>query len=272
MPSRLLSPGELYGVTNRTWRTELATFTVLHHAHPRAVPAHAHAHMYLGLLLAGGYREWVADPRERALVYRPLTLVFHPRNFEHRDEIIAPDSRFFTIEIDPGMVGDELAAGLLASLRDLSGGPAVWSMLRLLEALLRGHRDPLDGEEQVAEILAGLLGGRPEAAPAPGWLACVEARLRDDHASAITLRGLAELAGVHPIHLARVFRHVHGTSMRAYLRRQRVLAASRAIAAGQPLADAAVATGFCDQSHLTRAFKRVTGMTPGQYRTLVGRA
>ena len=37
--------------------------------------------------------------------------------------------------------------------------------------------------------------------------------------------------------------------------------------AGTGLADAAVASGFADQSHLTRHFKRVTGVTPRQFRS-----
>ncbi|MHB1329902.1 MAG: helix-turn-helix domain-containing protein [Gemmatimonadales bacterium] len=39
----------------------------------------------------------------------------------------------------------------------------------------------------------------------------------------------------------------------------------------RPLAEVAAAVGFADQSHLTRAFKRYTGMTPGAYRTSLAR-
>jgi AraC-like DNA-binding protein len=40
---------------------------------------------------------------------------------------------------------------------------------------------------------------------------------------------------------------------------------------GMPLSDVALAAGFADQSHLTRIFKRVTGMTPGAFRAALVR-
>lgn len=257
---RLLAAGEFYGATDQSWKTPLVTLTVLRHPTPREVPMHAHANMYIALLLEGGYREWVGDDE---LVYAPLTAVFHPANHAHRDEITAPNSLFFTIEIDPAMVSSR-EQRLLGSVADLTGGPAIWSMLRLLETL-RGHRrDTLEGEEPVVEILDQLLGPPPAAAP-PRWLARVESRLHEAYAEPVSLRGLAELAGVHPVHLARTFRRHHGTTIRAHLHAQRVLHASRAIAAGTPLAEAALAAGFCDQAHLTHVFKAVTGMTPRRY-------
>jgi AraC family transcriptional regulator len=151
-------------------------------------------------------------------------------------------------------------------VHDLSGGPAIWAMLRLLETVRGARRDTLEGEEPVVEILEHLLGTPTATSPAPRWLARVEAQLRDGFADPISLRSLAELAGVHPVHVARVFRRHHGTTIRGFLHAQRVLHASRAIASGTSLADAALGAGFCDQSHLTHVFKAVTGMTPVRYR------
>jgi len=263
-----LSAGQFYGAVQESWRTHLVTLTLLRHANRRAVPIHSHANIYIALLLEGGYREWIGDEE---IVYEPLTAVFHPAGLVHRDEITAPRSLFFAIEIDPAMIGAHGRRRELRSVRDLSGGPAVWSMLRLLEAL-RGHRrDALEAEEPVVEILEQLLGPADETAAPPRWLARVEARLRDDYADPASLRELGELAGVHPVHVARVFRRRRGCSIRAFLHAQRVLHVSRAIASGTPLAEAALAAGFCDQSHMTRVFKAVTGMTPVRYRAIAAR-
>jgi AraC-like DNA-binding protein len=60
-----------------------------------------------------------------------------------------------------------------------------------------------------------------------------------------------------------VFRRHSGTTICAFLHAQRVLRASRAIAAGTPLAEAALSCGFCDQSHLSRVFKAVHRHDPG---------
>jgi AraC-like DNA-binding protein len=49
---------------------------------------------------------------------------------------------------------------------------------------------------------------------------------------------------------------------------RRLGVARRAIAAGTPLAEAAAAAGFADQSHMTRQFGRAYGMTPGRFSAL----
>jgi len=260
-----LRAGQFYGAVDARWSTGLVTLSVVTHAAPRQVPVHSHAHMFLSLLLQGGYQEWVGD---RHLAYAPLTAVFHPENLEHRDEITAPDSVFFIVEIDPALLGGrERRRSELSSVRDLSGGPAVWALLRLFDAVRGARRDALEGEEPVTEILDELVGA--SAAPgAPRWLGRVEAALRDGLREPVSLRGLADVAGVHPTHAARVFRRHHGCTMRAYLHRLRVLHASRLIARDAGLAEVALDSGFCDQSHMTHVFQAVTGMTPSAYRRL----
>jgi AraC family transcriptional regulator len=259
-----LRPGQFYGAVGERWQTGLVTLSVVEHAAPRVVPTHRHAHMYLSLLLRGGYREWVGG---HELAYAPMTAVFHPEALEHEDEITAPGSVFFIVEIDPALLGGRARRHRgLSSVRDVSGGPAVWAMVRLLDALRDGaRRDALDAEEPVVEILDHLTGAEVAATP-PRWLARVEARLRDACAEPASLKALAKVAGVHPVHVARVFRRHHGCTMREQLHRLRVLDASRRIAAGAPLAEVALASGFCDQSHLTHVFRAVTGMTPSAYR------
>jgi AraC family transcriptional regulator len=261
-----LPAGDFYGSVGARWSTGLVTLSVVEHPTVRQVPRHSHEHMFLALLLRGGYREWVGDQR---FDYAPLTAVFHPEHLEHRDEITAPGSVFFVAEIAPALLGArERRRRALASVRDLGGGPAVWALLRLLDALRGARRDALEGEEPVAEILDELLGATAVAAAPPRWLERVEARLHAGLREPVSLRALADAAGVHPTHVARVFRRHHGCTMRSYLHRLRVLHASRLIARDARLAEVALDSGFCDQSHLTHVFQAVTGMTPTAYRRL----
>ncbi|NEQ55828.1 MAG: helix-turn-helix transcriptional regulator, partial [Leptolyngbya sp. SIO3F4] len=51
----------------------------------------------------------------------------------------------------------------------------------------------------------------------------------------------------------------------AYLNHVRVHQAKRLLASGHSITDAALSTGFADQSHLHRHFKKMVGVTPGQY-------
>ena len=81
------------------------------------------------------------------------------------------------------------------------------------------------------------------------------------------MRSLAKEAGVHPVHVARVFRRQHGTTVAGYVRKLRVAwAQEELLRPGATTVEVALAAGFADQSHFARVFRRVVGLTPGQWR------
>ena len=78
---------------------------------------------------------------------------------------------------------------------------------------------------------------------------------------------MARRAGVHAVHLSRAFRSHFGCTVGDYIRQLRVEHARKQMThTSTPLVDIAADAGFSDQAHFTRIFKRLTGMTPGQYR------
>ena len=89
--------------------------------------------------------------------------------------------------------------------------------------------------------------------------------LHERFAEPITLGELASYAGLSPYYFLRAFRATVGMTPHAYLNQIRVAAAKRRLAAGGAPAEAAIACGFCDQSHMTRQFKRSAYVTPGDY-------
>jgi len=91
--------------------------------------------------------------------------------------------------------------------------------------------------------------------------AYIHDRWRED----FTLDQLARAADLSPFHLSRRFRTQIGMPPSAYRRALRVQAAQRLLRTGTPPARAAAECGFYDQAHLNHHFKRVTGVTPGQY-------
>jgi AraC-like DNA-binding protein len=96
-------------------------------------------------------------------------------------------------------------------------------------------------------------------------VASVRSYLKQHFAEDIALAELSVMAGLSPFHLLRVFRKHMGLPPHEYQLQLRVAHARKLIRDGERLSDAALETGFCDQSHLSRSFKRITGMTPGQY-------
>ncbi len=87
-----------------------------------------------------------------------------------------------------------------------------------------------------------------------------------DIAGTFELGSLAEVAGVTRFQVIRDFKRVAGMTPGQYLRDCRIRAAAALMRTGKPLADIAFETGFADQSHLTRLFKSMRGVSPGAFR------
>lgn len=103
---------------------------------------------------------------------------------------------------------------------------------------------------------------QPRATP---LIAQVRDYLHQHYSEAISLDELAQLTQLNPLKLLRSFRQVTGLPPHAYLVQIRVQQAKQQLAAGRAIATVALETGFSDQSHLNRHFKRLVGVTPGQY-------
>jgi AraC family transcriptional regulator len=101
----------------------------------------------------------------------------------------------------------------------------------------------------------------------PPWLKTVQDFLHENFTKPFCLNEIATVVGVHPAYLARQFRRHYRTTLGEYVRKLRVEAACLALSAtNAPLSEIAASLGFSDQSHMGRHFKRLTGVTPAQYR------
>jgi AraC-like DNA-binding protein len=92
--------------------------------------------------------------------------------------------------------------------------------------------------------------------------------LRDELAGNVTLDELALAAGVSRHRLSRLFRAAYGMPPHRFQLAHRIRVARRMLERGVAVADVAQATGFFDQSHLHRHFRRTLGMTPARYARL----
>lgn len=146
----------------------------------------------------------------------------------------------------------------------------------LIRAFGEAHRelddgDPALGRELLFEACGRLFSYGANASAVPDLrhdrthvdsaIAAIRARFRER----VTVDELASAAGVSPFQLIRQFNRLTGMPPHAHVVRARLHEAIRQIRQGSGLAQAAVASGFFDQSALTRHFRRAYGITPGQY-------
>src|SRR5262249_16458164 len=95
----------------------------------------------------------------------------------------------------------------------------------------------------------------------------VEGNLDQD----LDLSSLASVAAMSVYHFAHRFKETVGVSPHAYVLTRRISRARGMLEHGESrLADVAAACGFSSQAHLTMAFRRVVGVTPGAYRQVFG--
>lgn len=151
--------------------------------------------------------------------------------------------------------------------------PALAFRLATAHRLLESGSSALERQAALGTALRLLVGrharrgvrDEPEVR-APAGVARVRAALTDDPLGNPTLAELGELAGgLSPYQLSRAFRAHTGLPPHMYLVHVRVRRAQRLLRTGVRPAEAAVAAGFADQSHLHRHFTRIVGVTPGVY-------
>lgn len=123
----------------------------------------------------------------------------------------------------------------------------------------------LRGEELLLSLVAQLFERRDAPQPVPAAIRRALQRIDDAPARAATLADLARESGLGRFQVLRGVARATGLTPHAYLMQRRVDLARRLIARGTPLAEAAAASGFADQSHMTRLFVRKYGVSPGAY-------
>jgi transcriptional regulator GlxA family with amidase domain len=84
-------------------------------------------------------------------------------------------------------------------------------------------------------------------------------------AEKVSVGALAALVSLSPYHFARAFKKETGLPPHACLENIRIRKVLEFLDRGHSLVSAALSAGYVDQSHLTHRFKRLLGITPGQY-------
>jgi AraC-like DNA-binding protein len=235
-------------------------------------PRHWHDTYGIGFVEHGAHRS--ASGRGVVDAYAGDVITTNPGEVHDGQPLGGPSRRWRLISIEPGVMASMTGHGAdLEITRPAFGDLRLRGALERLFARLENPGDALAGEEALVEACALLLRHTTSAPPreANGEVRRVRDRLADDLAATPTLAELAALAGLGKYQLLRRFQKVYGVPPHAWLRQQRAERARALIRDGSTLAAAAAACGFADQSHMTRAFVRHLGFTPGAWRKAAAR-
>ena len=99
----------------------------------------------------------------------------------------------------------------------------------------------------------------------PLAIATAKDYLHNHYNAKISLHTLSKITNLSPYHLLRAFEKNVGLPPHLYQQQLRIEKACQFLTAGYPLVQIAISTGFADQSHFTRQFKKIMGLTPAYY-------
>lgn len=226
---------------------------------------HAHPWSTLTLMVTGRVAERVGQAEARGTA---LSVVYKPAGTEHEDRFGSEGA--LTLQVILAPEDERLALGRGTRARSwgwVHAGAIARPLLDVFRAVRAGAEhdsEPLDA--LIQESLAALPDPLGEGV-APDRL---EAARRLLEAESLPVAVLARGVGVHPVHLARLFRRHFGTTPAGLRRRERARRAARLVLGGdRSLCESALEAGYADQAHMTRELKRATGMTPAELRALV---
>lgn len=208
----------------------------------RGVPRHRHLDAYATIVVEGAYEQAGYAGRLRVAAGDVL---IQPTLDCHANAMLSRGVRIQRLPWprDHGLGGVFRVAGIDAILRTAASDVACASAM--LVAAMRETTPVLRRIERIGDVLAAEIAGDPD----------------------LRIGEWAERAGCARESATRSFTRAFGVSPARFGAELKARAAwLRAVASRERLCDVAAGAGFCDQAHMTRAVKRLTGKTPARWR------
>ena len=238
---------------------------------------HSHAHFSIGAI-TGGHSHYL-NQRSLQEVGPGSLVLMNPEEVHACNPIADQPWSYLMFYLDTDWLrSQQEEAGLGSEFRPFdmtaSRDPLLYQGLQHLHHQLVQAPDPLAREVAChlfsRQLLARLTPAKWDDRP-PQHLQRAAELMQDDSASPLSLSQLSAVAGLTPSHFVRAFSQHYGMTPHAYLLDRRIRHARTLLRQGQPLVEVALASGFADQAHFQRQFKRRVAATPGQYRTQLAR-
>lgn len=221
------------------------------------VPEHAHDWPVLSIFVLGSY--WNRTDLVESFVAGPSAILYRA-GAAHQNRIASEGFEQIEIEFDPGWLGRAILPD--APVSHWVGGRAGAESRSLAQLCGRDTTE----ERLRAAVRRFVENARrePRHAP-PDWIATVTRRLRKN--PMVKASDVARDVRRHPSWLGEAFRRATGEGLRETAARFRVERAARLLReTDRSAASIAAESGFFDQSHMSRTFRRILGRLPSAVR------
>ena len=249
----------------------VGNFKIVEAFHPpfSKLSPHAHQKANLTILMKGNFEETYRYNRQFC---ESASLLLRPAGEIHADKFGKIGAHNISVEIDsPKAEAIERETNLFSGkkqLRDIHFSLIGRKISRELKT--NDTASFLALESLVLELFAKTLRDKIKISQTqviPDWLKRVEEFLRENLNQSVTLKELALVGNVHSVHLTRTFKKHFRSTPAEYMRKLRIERSMEQLSDPKiSLSQIALDSGFADQSHFTRTFKKLTGMTPNQFR------
>lgn len=236
----------------------------------RRFPVHTHEEYVIGAVTSGA--EALTVGRHQHIADVGTVLLLNPAEPHSNTTIGRETLRYSVLYISRGTFASFIdAAGELPQFDSpVSKQPELFNEVVAVHAALACSRsDKLEQETAISSLIHALRAHPASRKPEP--LIChaaadkVRQFIGEHYADAFGLHDLTNLTGLSIFHLVRTFKKEVGLSPLAYRDQLRMIEARRLLLAGEPTSQIGLALGFADQSHFTRQFQRVVGISPQRY-------
>ena len=226
---------------------------------------HSHDTYGFGVMEEGAHRS--ASGRGTVDAYAGDVITTNPGEVHDGRPQGGPSRRWCIVSVEQDVMAGITGAGAEIT-RPVIQDAELARVLRRLFRRLAQRSDRLACEESLVESCVALMArhGTPRIPPpASADMQRVRERLVEELLDPPSLADLAAMTGLSRYQVLRRFERTYGLPPHAWLMQQRAERARRLIRQGSTLRDAATASGFADQSHMTRVFTRYFGFTPGAW-------
>jgi AraC family transcriptional regulator len=232
------------------------------------LPRHSHDSTKLIFIIAGVHWSGYSRGGDTCMA---RTVRFLPAGEAH-ENYFPVESRCLDIELRPSILDLASEQGATISvpgeLRRASSNALGERLHREFHS--RDGDSPLEIEAAILRLLLAEEEDAGSTEPVPRWLAMIREMLLDEPRARLSLTELSSRVGRHPVQISRQFHQHFGCTISEYMRRVRIARAQSLLSCPDlEVADIALASGFCDQSHFTNIFRRLTGTSPRRYRRLI---